>query len=140
MTIAPASHASSWHERALRGVIRLAAWTGVWLLSLALAKYGPAGIWESGRASLLAIIANLAIGLGMIRANIQYLDTLDELMRRVQLEAMALSLGIGVVAGLGYSLLESARLIAVEADIAFLVGLMGITYLACSLVGWLKYR
>jgi putative transcriptional regulator len=42
-------------------------------------------------------LVNLAIGLGMIWANVRHLATLDEMIRRIQLEAMAFALGIGVV-------------------------------------------
>lgn len=90
--------------------------------------------------TMLGIVVNLAIGLGMIRANVQHLDTLDELMRRIQLEAMALALGVGIVVGLSYSLLDTTDMIAGDAEIGFLVMLIGITYMVSTLVSYRRYR
>lgn len=130
----------AWTERTRRDLLRLASWTGAWVISTALAAFGPAWVWEAQELTLFAILFNLAIGLGMIWANVRHLNALDEMMRRIQLEAMALALGIGVVGGLSYSLLDSTDLIAGDAEIGFLILLIGVTYLFSAIAGVWKYR
>ena len=80
------------------------------------------------------------MGVGMIMANKRYLDGLDELQRKIQLEAMALCLGVGLVAGLGYSSLDVTNVIPVHAEISHLVMLMALTYLAGIFLGRRKYQ
>jgi hypothetical protein len=130
----------AWKTRTQRDLIRLASWTGAWIVTMALATFGPQWVWDAPGLTLLAILLNLAIGLGMIRANIRHLNMLDEMMRRIQLEAMALALGVGIVFGLSYSLLDTTGLIAADAEIAFLVMLIGVTYLVGTAVGYRRYR
>ncbi len=65
---------------------------------------------------------------------------LDEMHQKIQLEAMALSLGVGLIAGLGYSNLDIATVIAFDAKISHLVILMGLTYAAGTFFGIRKYR
>lgn len=128
---------SQWNAARTHDLVRLAAWTGAWLATLAVAAFGPELVWDSGTATLIAIAVNLAIGVGVIRANILHVGMLDEMMQRIHLEAMALALGIGVVGGLGYSLVETNGLIAGDAEIAVavMVALIAITYLGALVVG-----
>ena len=53
---------------------------------------------------------------------------------------MALSLGVGLIAGPGYSNLDIATVIAFDAKISHLVILMGLTYAAGTFFGIRKYR
>jgi hypothetical protein len=82
----------------------------------------------------------MAIGAGMILANKRHLKGLDEMHQKIQLEAMALSLGVGLVVGLGYSNLDVTNLIATDAEISHLVILMALTYLGGVFAGMRKYR
>jgi hypothetical protein len=88
----------------------------------------------------LAILLNVGIGFGMILANKNSLRGLDELQQKIQLEAMALSLGVGLVVGLGYSIMDTSNLISFDAEISHLVILMGLTYGAGIFVGRRKYQ
>lgn len=116
-------------------------WTFCWVLSLALVAFGPALIWgEKPTINLLGILLNLAIGIGMIFANIRHLNGLDELQRKIQLEAMALALGVAVVAGISYSMLDVLDLITFDAEISHLVMLVGLTYLVTTLIGNARYQ
>ena len=76
----------------------------------------------------------------MILANKRHINSLDELQRKIQLEAMGISLGTAVVFGLSYSLLDTTNVITYNADISHLVILIGITYLASILIGNMRYR
>ena len=73
-------------------------------------------------------------------ANKRHLKGLDEMHQKIQLEAMALSLGVGLVVGLAYSNLDVTNIIAFDAEISHLVILMGLTYLAGVVIGLRRFR
>ena len=85
-------------------------------------------------------IVNLLIGFGMIWVNKEHLKSLDELQQRIQLEAMGIALGVGLVVGLAYSNLDINNVISQDAEISFLVVLVALTYLASVFIGTRKYR
>jgi len=136
----PASAASNWKTRTNSSLLNLAGWTGAWVLTTALATFGPEFLWSARWLTLTAILVNLGIGLGMIRSNIRYLKVIDEMMQKIQLEAMGLALGVGVVAGLSYSMLDSTDLISGHAEIGFVVLLMGLIYLVSVIIGTQRYQ
>jgi len=96
---------SNWAARSKKNTMRLGYWTGTWLVTMAVATFGPLLVWQS-----------------------------------IQLEAMALSLGVGLVVGLGYSMMDVTNLIAFDAQISHLVILVGLTYGTGVFVGLRKYR
>jgi hypothetical protein len=134
------TNAGSLDERTRRNTVRLGLWTGAWLISMALAVFGPIFLWESRGVSLVAILINIALGIGMMVANKHHLDGLDELQRKIQLDAMALALGMGLVLGLGYSAMDIANVIEFDAEISFMVMLIGVIYIIGVLIGRRKYQ
>ncbi len=132
---------NDWAASTARNTVRLGYWTGAWVITMAVANFGPAFIWHSNRLStILAILVNLGIGFGMIVANKRHLKGLDEMHQKIQLDAMALSLGVGLVVGLGYSNLDVTNVIAFDAEISHLIILMGLTYMAGVFAGLKRYR
>lgn len=118
----------------------LAIYTALWTISMAIATFGPKFIWEENKTlTVIGVIVNAIFGLFMILANIKYLKGLDELQKKIQLEGMAIALGVGIVGGLSYSLLDTTNLIAQDAEISFLVILISLTYLGCILIGQKRY-
>lgn len=121
--------------------INLAYWTGAWVISMALVAFGPKFLWdENPTLTILATLINLGFGIGLIFANKRHLNSLDELQRKIQLEAMAIALGVAVIFGLAYSNLDVTNLISYDAEISHLVILIGLTYLAGTIIGNLRYR
>ena len=130
-----------WAANTAKNTRLLGYWTGAWLITMALATFGPIFIWESNKLiSFTAILINLAVGVGMILANIRHLKGLDEMHQKVQLQAMGLSLGVAIVAGLGYSMLDVSNVISSDAEISHLIFLIGITYAIGITTGLRKYR
>ena len=120
---------------------QLAIWTMLWTLSMALASFGPKFLWDNNTVlTILAILVNLAMGVGMILANRRFVNEGDELEKKIQLESMGLTLGLAVVVGLSYSLLDTTNLIPVDAEISNLVIFIGITYITTTLINTKKYR
>lgn len=119
----------------------LAGWTGAWVLSMAVATFGPEFLWP-GIAWLAwgGVLANTLIGLGMIWANFRLLQIMDELQRKIQLDAMAITLGLTLVVGLSYATLANIDAIPFDADIGFLVIFMALTYMAALFIGVRRYQ
>jgi hypothetical protein len=132
---------SSWQANSARNTVRLGFWTLGWVATMAVANFGPKFLWGHNESfTVVAILINMAVGAGMILANKRHLQGLDEMHQKIQLEAMALSLGVGLIVGLSYSNLDVTNIISADAEISHVVILMGLTYLAGVIVGNRKYR
>ncbi|MDT0594957.1 hypothetical protein [Glaciecola petra] len=120
----------------------LAIWTGTWLVSTALLAFGPKLIWDFATAlTILAILLNLAAGAGMTMANIRHLQSLDELGRKVFLDAAAITLGVMVVFGVCYELVSFAGAqFAFEARISHIYFVLGPTFFISMLIGTRRYK
>ncbi|MFC3417575.1 hypothetical protein [Algoriphagus hitonicola] len=122
-------------------IIKLAVWTWSWVATLAIATFGPQFIWDDHIfLTTFAIIVNLVNGILMILANRDLFNHFDEFERKIHLEAMALTLGLSVVAGLTYSLLDTTNLISGDAEISFVVMFIGITYLVSVIVNLRRFQ
>ena len=129
-----------WNTRVKKNTINLAIWTVAWVLSMAIATFGPKFIWgDENVLTVIGIVFNTLLGLGMILANIRHLNGLDDLQKKIQLEGMAIALGVGIVGGLSYSLLDTTNVISQDAEISYLVILISLTYLVSILIGQKRY-
>lgn len=128
------------NEQFKKVVKNLALWTLLWVFSLAMAVFGPKFLWEQNTNwSILAIVINTGLGAGMIWANIKHLSVLDELQKKIQLDAMGIALGVGIVGGLSYSVMDITNVISSDAEISFIVMLISISYSIALLVGKKRY-
>lgn len=127
-------------EERRKHLINLGLWTWSWVATLAIATFGPIFIWEDHKAlTTLAIITNLSNGVLMILANRKLFNHYDELERKIHLESLALTLGLTIIVGLTYSLLDQTNLIPFDAEIGVLVGFVGVTYMITLLVNRKRY-
>ena len=132
---------SDWAASNARNTVVLRYWTLAWVVSTAVAAFGPKLAWDYHTAlTIIVVLINLGIGFGMILANKRHLQGLDELHRKIFLDACALSLGVGLVCGLSYELLEDVKLITFEPEIPHLIILMCLTFLTGLIRGHRKYR
>jgi hypothetical protein len=123
-----------------KNLYQLAAWTWSWVATMAIATFGPKYIWDDHSVlTALAVSANFANGILMIISNRNLYNNFDELERKIHLESLALTLGLAVVVGLSFSLLDSTKLIAFTAEISHLVVFIGVTYLVCVIVNTRRY-
>ena len=120
---------------------RLFFWSVVWVLATAGVSFGSKNLWDFNTwLTTIAVLIHIGLGLGMIRVFKQYLQGLDELQRKIQLDAMALSLGIGLVLGSSYEMLEDIKLIPFQPEIPHLLILMSLTYVVGTVLGNRKYQ
>ncbi len=129
-----------WEDNIKRQTARLAGWTFAWLVTLAIASFGPKFLWNSNEwISAAATGVNVLFGIGMIVANKNHLRSLDEMQQKIYLEAMAISLGVGLVGGIAYSNLDVSNVIPFHAEIAHVVILMGLTFMGSLAILNRKY-
>jgi hypothetical protein len=129
------------NQETIGSTARLALWTLAWVGTLALARFGPIHLWEyQPVASWAAIAGNIVVGVGLIVYHARYLQKLDELQRKIMTDAMAVTLGAGLVAGCACGAAANADLIARDTNIGFLIMLMGLVYVIAVVVGNARYR
>ena len=136
-----------------KNTLRLFFWSVAWVLATAgwavistsaffeQIAFGSKNLWNfKTLLIIIAVLVHIGLGLGMIRAFKQYLLELDELQRKIQLDAMALSLGIGLVLGSSYELLGDIKLITFEPEISHHILLMCLTYCIGIILGNRRYQ
>ena len=128
-------------QEAIKRVARLALWTLAWLGTFALASFGPKLLWDSQPvASWAAVAANLAVGIGVIVAHARLLRGIDELQRKIMLEAMAVTLGVGWVGGFAYVVADAADVITRGVDSGVFPTLLAVVYMIAIVVSNFRYR
>ena len=127
-------------EERKKHLLHLGLWTWSWVATLAIATFGPKFIWDDHTGlTTFAILINLVNGVLMILANRKLFNHYDELERKIHLESLALTLGLTVIVGLTYSLLDQVNLIPFDAEIGILVGFVGLTYMTTLLINRKRY-
>ena len=129
------------HQVTIRREMRLALWMAAWAATLALATFGPRYLWESNEvASWAAVAVNFAVGIGAIVANARFLREIDELQRKIMLDAVAVTLGVGWIVGFAYVAASNADLIGGDPDVGTIFTLQGVVYMIAVVVSNLRYR
>lgn len=132
---------NNWQSQQNKHTRNLAVWTFTWLLSTALLAFGAKYLWDfNATLSICALVLNLVLGMAMIKANIKHFQSLDELQRSIMQNAMSITLGVGLIAGIAYEQLEDIKLISYQPEINHLIVLMAITYMAATLIGHRQYK
>ncbi len=132
---------NGWAASTAKNTVRLGYWTVAWVVTMAVAAFGPKLIWNFDTVpTILAVLINLGVGFGLIVANNRHLQGMDEMQQKIFLDAGALTLGVGLVCGLSYELLEDIKLIPFEPEISHLIILMCLTFVAGMIAGHKKYR
>jgi hypothetical protein len=132
---------SGYQSRVRTNVIQLFRWCGAWAGTCALLAFGPGFLWNRALVfTLLAIALNVCVGIGAIMANKKYIEELDELQRKVQLNSLAITVGVAIIAGVPCSIMNAYRVIPFHADVSHLMVLMSLTYATCNLYGTRRYR
>ena len=115
-------------------------WTIAWVISLAFLSGGENSLWDSLLITKIGLIINLAIGIGMIIANKNLFKTYDELQKKIQFEAMAITLGLAVVVGLTYEISFDFGVIDKEPEFEYLMLFISFSYIASNIFNARKYR
>ena len=119
---------------------KLAIWTVAWVGSLAFLTGAENTLWDSLLITKIGLLINFAIGIGMIIANKNLFKTYDELQKKIQFEAMALTLGLAVVAGLTYEISFDFGVINSEPEFEYLVLFISFSYIVLNIINSRRYK
>jgi len=116
------------------------AWSLAWASTFLAATYGiEADRIGSDALALLATIGVAVVGLGTLLVFRRFLRDADELMRKIQLDALAIAVGVGLVAGFSLSLIERSEIVD-QSDVMTVVLVMILSYIVSVVAGLGKYR
>ena len=116
------------------------AWTLAWVASLAFLTGAENSLWDNIIFTQIGLIINLAIGIGMIIANKNLFKTYDEQQKKIQFEAMAITLGLAVVVGLTYEVSFDFGVINSEPEFEYLMLFISFSYTASNIINARRYR
>ena len=118
----------------------LMAWTFAWVASLAFLTGAENALWDNIIFTQIGLIINFFIGLGMIIANKNLFKHYDELQKKIQFEAMALTLGLAVVVGLTYEISFDFGVINSEPEFEYLLLFISFTYTVSNIINSRRYK
>lgn len=128
----------SFRNRSLFGALDLLLFTLLWAGSMVLVDKAVLYEWYSSDwISILGIALNAALGVAMIHSYLRYLRSMDEYMRKIQLDALAITVGAGMVGGFSYMLLVTTGLV-VEEEVSKLLVLMAFVYSSALVIGMVR--
>jgi len=131
----------SWAASNRANARALALWTTAWVGATALLAFGPPFIWQYNPAvTLVALLLQVGIGIGMILALRKQVAGLDEMQQKIQLQASASTLAVGLVVAGAYELLEDVRLISFSPEISHMMMIMAVTYVFLVFIGQRSYQ
>lgn len=130
----------SYDARSIRDQLFLVAWIFIWMASLTIAdKAHLYSWWSSDWAGMAGIVVNILLGLCMVAYFMRVLNRMDELQRKIQLNALSISLGISIVGCSAYSLAVTWGFILDE-EVSDIFMLICLSYAASSLFLVWRYR
>jgi len=116
------------------------AWCFAWVASLAFLSAGVNYLWDSLLITKIGLLINLAIGIGMIIAHKNLFKTYDELQKKIQFEAMAITLGLAVVVGNTYEISFDFGVINSEPEFEYLIIFISFIYITSTIINSRKYK
>lgn len=128
-----------YQARTVSGLLRLACWAGAWTAATLLMKAGPALLGtQRPEFMLVGVALYTVVGAGFIVAQKNWLRGMDELQRKIYVDALGLTLGVTVVAGVAYEYLDKQGLLAFHfSDLLILTSL---TLVGSVAYGTWRYR
>jgi ABC-type tungstate transport system substrate-binding protein len=111
------------------------AWMGTWLgVGWSIRN----DLLDQGLPAILASIVPTVTGIGAIFAYRRFLREADELRRKIELDALAVAFGVGLVGSLTYWLLGRSGAVA-EVDLLWMVAVMMMAYGLSVFIGQVRY-
>lgn len=111
----------------------------LWVLSLMASSLLSQYLSLPTLAVSILFIIHTGIGIAMVFAYKRFLTELDEMERKIQLDALALSVGITIISFSSYSILDKNGILP-ELNLAYLIALMALTYIVGIIAGRIRYR
>ena len=118
----------------------LLGWTLAWVVSLAFLTGAENTLWNDLTYTKIGLLINLVIGIVMIVAHKNLFKTYDELQKKIQFEAMAITLGLAVVVGLTYEVSFDFGVIDKEPEFEYLMLFICFSYVASTIISAIRYK
>jgi hypothetical protein len=125
-------------QRDRRNQLRILLLAFVWAVFFLAVTLGIKQKWWSFGVTLAGVIGHALFGIATVLAYRRFLLETDELQRKIEVEALALASGVGMVGGLTFWLLAVNGTLPV-ASFAYVFALMMITYSVGVLIGRRRY-
>ena len=123
-------------ERDRRNQRRVIAWSLAWTVCWVTGALAiDNGWWDAGAAGVAAAVLSALFGVALLLAYRRFLSQADELRRKIEVEALAVAFGVGLVGGIAYWLLGESGIVA-DAEILHVLVLMILTHSVGILVGF----
>jgi hypothetical protein len=136
----PVTDAENFQVRSGKAGLHVILWSLAWAGSLVLVDKAVLYDWyTSPYISMLGVIINAALGLGVVRVFVRNLGCMDELQRKIQLDSLAIAMGVGLVGSFSYSLLTTTGFIT-EPEITDITLLLCLTYMASVVTLHYRYK
>ncbi len=130
-----------YQSRICTSTLRFAGWGGAWLLVTTLMRFGPIFLWNQASVfTLMAVGLDVAVGVGWILAGKAYIAELDELQQKVYLNALGITAGVALIAGVPFTVMGLYHMISFHPEIWQLQMLMGVTFMFSFAYGNWRYR
>jgi uncharacterized membrane protein len=131
-----------YESRVAKSTLKLLCWNVAWLLALGLLTFGEDFLWEDASTvpTVIAFTIAVLVGIGMVIANKNYVQALDELQRKVMLEAMSITLGVPLAVGVPYAVMVEHGVAPSDKWFAYLIILMSVTFMTSLLSGLWRYK
>jgi hypothetical protein len=115
-------------------------WALLWMITLGATVFLSEYQWYSAIwVQSLGLIIHIGMGIGMVLAFKRFIAEADELDRKIQLDALALSVGMTVITFSSYSVLQKFAAIP-HLTPAFLIVIISLTYSVGIIVGKRRFR
>lgn len=125
-------------QRDRRNQRRVTLWASVWAFSFLAVTLAIRKEWLPFEVTLAGVIGNSLLGIATVLAHRRFLQETDELRRKIEVEALALAFGVGMVGGLTYWLLAVSGAVP-QWGFAFVFAVMLLSYSFGVLVGRRRY-
>ncbi|HEV8581300.1 MAG TPA: hypothetical protein VGX68_19720 [Thermoanaerobaculia bacterium] len=125
-------------QRDRRNQWRITLWAFVWGLSFVVTTWGAKREWWPFGVTLAGVIGTSIFGIATFLAYRRFLQETDELRRKIEVEALALAFGVGVVGGLTYWPLAVSGAVP-ESGLVYIFVAMFFTHPVGVLIGFRRY-
>ncbi|WP_133407837.1 hypothetical protein [Parashewanella tropica] len=126
-------------KRDIRNANIVNLWGFAWALSFWLVIAAIDNQWITSTFSIVvALVSNAAIGLTMVVSYKRMLNALDEMEKKIQLDALAISVGMVIIVFAAGSILEKAQLIE-ELKTSYIMITISLSYVVSLIAGRVRY-
>lgn len=117
---------------------RVLLWSFAWACSFVVVTLCIKRAWLPSGWAVPAVIGTALFGVATVLAYRRFLQEVDELRRKIEVEALALAFGVGVVGGMTYWLLAVAGAVSAK-DFFYVILVMIFTHPLGILIGRRRY-